>query len=157
MSRLPDTILKGGHQRTKQRLVPIGPVVSEMKIFLFLVTATMLVGGRDCRTQFWKGITNGPFHQSLILSGQVVSEENIISNCVRTDDRRNVMTKAHLILWVRWAKKKKGGAYYFLSMVKSQKIQGFNNNFLICNRWNGTFSEFNTPSRSPKEYIIHWK
>jgi hypothetical protein len=48
--------------------------------FLFLVTATMLVGGRDCRTQFWKGITNGPFHQSLVLSGQVVSEENIFSN-----------------------------------------------------------------------------
>ena len=33
MSGLPDTILKGGHQRTKQSLVPIGPVVSEMKIF----------------------------------------------------------------------------------------------------------------------------
>jgi hypothetical protein len=47
----------------------------------------MLVGGRDCRTQFWKGITNEPFHQSLVLSGQVVSEENIFSNCVRTDDR----------------------------------------------------------------------
>jgi hypothetical protein len=25
MSGLPDTILKGGHQRTKQSLVPIGP------------------------------------------------------------------------------------------------------------------------------------
>jgi hypothetical protein len=58
----------------------------EMKIFkisspfLFLVTATMLVGGRDYRTQFWKGITYGPFHQSLVSSGQVVSEENIFSN-----------------------------------------------------------------------------
>ena len=94
MSGLPDTILKGGHQRTKQSLVPIGPVVSEMTIFwisspfLFLVTATMLVGGRDCRTQFWKGITHVPFHQSLVSSGQVVSEENMLSNCVRTDDRR---------------------------------------------------------------------
>jgi hypothetical protein len=37
----------------------------------------MLVGGRDCRTQFWKGITHRPFHQSLVSSGQVVSEENI--------------------------------------------------------------------------------
>jgi hypothetical protein len=27
----------------------------------------MLVGGRDCRTQFWEGITNGPFHQSLVF------------------------------------------------------------------------------------------
>jgi hypothetical protein len=34
---------------------------------------------------------------------------------------RKVMSKVHIILWVRWAKKK-GGAYYFLSMVKSQKI-----------------------------------
>jgi hypothetical protein len=33
MSGLPDTILKGDHQPTKQSLVPIGPVVSEMKIF----------------------------------------------------------------------------------------------------------------------------
>jgi hypothetical protein len=33
MSGLPDTILKGGHQRTKQSLVPIDPVVSEMKFF----------------------------------------------------------------------------------------------------------------------------
>jgi hypothetical protein len=30
LSGLPDTILKGGHQRTKQSLVPIDPVVSEM-------------------------------------------------------------------------------------------------------------------------------
>jgi hypothetical protein len=33
LSGLPDTILKGGHQRTKQSLVPIDSVVSEMKIF----------------------------------------------------------------------------------------------------------------------------
>ena len=166
MSGLPDTILKGGHQKTKESLVPIGAVVSEMKIFkisspfLFLVTATMLVGGRDCRTQFWKVITHGPFHQSLVLSGQVVSEENIFSknifnNCVRTDDRRKVMTKAHMTLY-RWARKKRG-AYYFISVVKSQKIHGFNNNFLICNRWNDTFLEFNTLSRSPEDYITHWK
>jgi hypothetical protein len=45
--------------------------------FLFLVSAAMLVGGRDCPTQIWKGITEGPFHQSLALIGQVVSEEKI--------------------------------------------------------------------------------
>jgi hypothetical protein len=76
------------------------------QLLRILVTATMLVGGRDCRTQFWKGITHGPFHQSLVLSGQVVSKENIfskniLSNCVRTDDRRKVMTKANTTLWVR--------------------------------------------------------
>ena len=59
----------------------------------------MLVGGRDCRTQFSKGITHAPFHQSLVLSGQVVSEENMFSNCGRTDNGRKVMTKAHLTLW----------------------------------------------------------
>jgi hypothetical protein len=42
-------------------------------------------------------------------------------------------------------------------VVKSQKIHGFNNNFLICNRWNDTFLEFNTLSRSPEDYITHWK
>ena len=93
----------------------------------------MLVGDRDCRTQFWKGITNGPFHQSLVSSGQVVSEENISSDCVRTDDRRKVMTKAHMTL--SGELKKKGGVYYFLSVVKSKKKNhGFNNNFLIFNR-----------------------
>jgi hypothetical protein len=86
----------------------------------------------------------------LVLSGQVVSEENILVIVYgRTTDAKGWQR-------IRWAKKK-GGAYYFLSMVKSQKMHGFNNNFLICNRWNGTFSEFNTPSRSPKDYIIHWK
>ena len=105
----------------KESLVPIGPVVSEMKIFkisspfwIFLVTAAMLVGCRDCRTQLWKRITQGPFHQSLVLIGQVVSEEKIFSNCGRTDDGGKVMTKTH----VRLAK---GGAYYILSMVKSPK------------------------------------
>jgi hypothetical protein len=46
----------------------------------------MLVGGRDCRTQFWKGITQGPFHQSLVSIGQVVSEENIFSKTEKVDE-----------------------------------------------------------------------
>jgi hypothetical protein len=33
MFGLADTILKGGHHRTKQSLAPTGPVVSEMTIF----------------------------------------------------------------------------------------------------------------------------
>ena len=52
MSGLPDTILKGGHERTKQSLDPIGPVVSEMKIFLisspfFILSNTDHVGWRS--------------------------------------------------------------------------------------------------------------
>jgi hypothetical protein len=76
----------------------------------------MLVGVRDCRTQFWKGITHEPFHQSLVSSGQMISEENIFSTFVRTDDRRKVMTNEG-----SGELKKKGGAYYFLSVVKSKK------------------------------------
>jgi hypothetical protein len=88
---LPDKILKGDHRRIiLAKLESNWPSsLREKKIkwhppFLFLLTATMLVGGRDCRTQFWKRITNGPFHQSLVVSGQVVSEVNIFSS---TDGR----------------------------------------------------------------------
>ena len=43
-----------------------------------------------------------------------------------------------VIVYGRTTHAKEGDAYYFLSMVKSKKNHGFNNNFLICNRWNGT-------------------
>ena len=44
---------------------------------LFLVTAAILNGGRGCRTQFWKGTSQGSFQQSLVEIGSVVSEEKI--------------------------------------------------------------------------------
>jgi hypothetical protein len=34
----------------------------------------ILVGGLKCRTQFWKGTTQGSFQQSLVEIGSVVSE-----------------------------------------------------------------------------------
>jgi len=37
----------------------------------------ILVGDLKCRTQFWKGTTQGSFQQSLVEIGTVVSEENI--------------------------------------------------------------------------------
>ena len=40
------------------------------------VTA-ILVGGMKCRTQFWKGTTQGSFQQSLVEIGSIVSEEKI--------------------------------------------------------------------------------
>jgi hypothetical protein len=65
-------------------LVEIGSVVSEEKIFLkfhppfsIFNLAAILVGSRDHRTQFWKDATQGPFHQSLVAIGLVVSEEKI--------------------------------------------------------------------------------
>ena len=68
----------------------------------------MLVGGRDCRTQFRKETTHGPFRQSLVLSGHKWFQRIFFSNCGRTDDGTQ-------------SDDEKRGAYYFLSVVKSQK------------------------------------
>jgi hypothetical protein len=37
--------------------------------------AAILVGGMKCRTQFWKGTTQGIFQQSLVEIGSIVSEK----------------------------------------------------------------------------------
>jgi hypothetical protein len=65
-------------------LVEIGSVVSEEKIFFYFIPpfsilslTASLVGSPDHRTQIWKGATQGPFHQSLVAIGPVVSEEKI--------------------------------------------------------------------------------
>jgi hypothetical protein len=39
--------------------------------------AAIMVGSRDHQTQLWKGAIQGPFHQSLVAIGRVVSEEKI--------------------------------------------------------------------------------
>ena len=44
---------------------------------LSLAVVAILVGGMKCRTQFWKGTTQGSFQQSLVEIGSVVSEEKI--------------------------------------------------------------------------------
>ena len=51
---------------------PLGPYVK-----LSLAVAAILVGGLKCRTQFWKGTTQGSFQQSLVEIGSVVSKEKI--------------------------------------------------------------------------------
>ena len=40
--------------------------------------AAILVGGLKSRTQFWKGAIRGPFHQSLVAIGPVVSEKTFM-------------------------------------------------------------------------------
>jgi hypothetical protein len=45
--------------------------------FSIFSLAAILVGSRDHRTQFWKGVIQGPFHQSLVQIGPVASEEVI--------------------------------------------------------------------------------
>jgi hypothetical protein len=64
-------------------LVEIGSVISEKTFLIFIPLfsiyslAAILVGSRDHRTQILKGATQGPFHQSLVAIGPVVSEEKI--------------------------------------------------------------------------------
>jgi hypothetical protein len=45
--------------------------------FSIFSLVAILVGSRDHRTQFWKGAIQGPFHQSLVAIGTVISEEKI--------------------------------------------------------------------------------
>jgi hypothetical protein len=49
-------------------------------LFFIFSLAAILVGSRDHRTQIWKGAIQGPFHQSLVAIGPVVSEEK--SSCL---------------------------------------------------------------------------
>jgi hypothetical protein len=46
-------------------------------LFSISSLVAILVGSLDHRTQFWKGAIQGPFHQSLVAIGPVVSEEKI--------------------------------------------------------------------------------
>ena len=46
-------------------------------LFSIFSLVAILVGSRDHRTQFWKGATQGPFHQTLVQIGPVVLEELI--------------------------------------------------------------------------------
>jgi hypothetical protein len=51
---------------------PIGTYVK-----LSSAVAAILVEGLKCQTQFWKGITQGSFQQSLVEIGSAVSEQKI--------------------------------------------------------------------------------
>jgi hypothetical protein len=61
-----------------RRLLCEFPIGSYVK--LSLAVAAILVGGMKCRTQIWKGATQGPFQQSLVEISSVVSEEKIFFN-----------------------------------------------------------------------------
>ena len=51
------------------------PIGSYVKLNSAVVA--ILVGGLKCRTQFWKGTTQGSFQPSMVEIGSVVSEEKI--------------------------------------------------------------------------------
>ena len=70
-------------------------------LFSIFSLVAILIGNRDHRTQFWKGSIEGPFHQSLVAIGPVVSEEkikmwNFMTYDGQTDDERQVMAKVHM-------------------------------------------------------------
>jgi hypothetical protein len=71
-------------------------------LFSIFSLVAILVGSRDHRTQFWKGAIQGPFHQSLVAIGPVVSEEKIkmwnVDGRTKSDDNSSPGLKA------RWAK-----------------------------------------------------
>jgi hypothetical protein len=46
-------------------------------LFSIFSLAAILVGSRDQRTQFWKGVIQESFQQNLVDIGSVVSEEKI--------------------------------------------------------------------------------
>ena len=82
---MADSNLEGDHPRIiSGKLVEIGSVVSEENFFLNFILfsisslAAILVVSRDHRTQLWKWAIQGPFHQSLVAIGPVVSEEKIV-------------------------------------------------------------------------------
>ena len=64
---------------------PIGSYVK-----LSLAVATILVEGLKCRTQLWKGTTQGSFQQSLVEIGSVVSQENVLK------------ISSHFFLFLAW-------------------------------------------------------
>jgi hypothetical protein len=79
-------------------------------LFSIFSLAAILVGSRDHWTQFWKGAIQGPFHQSLVAIGPVVSEEKIKMWNVdgrTTDDRWRTKSDDNSSpgLKTRWAKK----------------------------------------------------
>ena len=79
-------------------------------LFSIFSLAAILVGSWDHRTQIWKGTIQGPFHQSLVAIGPVVSEEKIKMWNVdgrTTDDRRQTKSDDNSShgLKARWDKK----------------------------------------------------
>jgi hypothetical protein len=60
-------------QKTKQQWT----IKISSPLFPIFSLVAILVGSRDHRTQFWKQAIQGPFHQSLVAIGPVVSEEKI--------------------------------------------------------------------------------
>jgi UV DNA damage repair endonuclease len=73
MGNLHKNLLLRNHWTNSNKTLPMGFYVK-----LSSAVAATLVGGMKCRTQFWKGTTQGSFQRSLVEIGSVVSEEKIL-------------------------------------------------------------------------------
>ena len=109
-----DTILEGDHPRIISEKFGWDWLSSfrgedffliSSPLFSILSLSAFLVWSRDHWTQFWKGATEGPFHQRLVAIGPVVSEEKI--KMWNVDGRTKSDGNSSHGLKARWAKKLK--------------------------------------------------
>jgi hypothetical protein len=79
--------------------------ISPPPLFSIFSLAAILVEIRDHQTHVWKGAIQGPFHQSLVAIGPVVSEERL--KCEMSTDGRRMKSDGNRSpgLKARWAKK----------------------------------------------------
>ena len=91
-------------------------------LFSIFSLAAILVGSRDHRTQFWKGAIQGPFHQSLVAIGPVVSEEKIKMWKVdgRTTDEK----------WWQYGQESWKGAFFPKLFIETFCIENFRKRLL---------------------------
>ena len=128
-----------------------------------------LVGDRDCRTQFWKGIPQGLFQQSLVPIGPVVSEMKIfkisspffissnsghvgwrsglLDTILEGDYPRTIPPKFGL----NWSSGFRGED--FLVIVDGRTASTITSSYVIDEI--ALCLNFNTSSRSAEDYIIH--
>ena len=76
--------MEENHPMTISSKFSFEQMVSDKKIFMGIsiesyvklssAVVAILVGGLKCRTQFWKGTTQGSSQQSLVEIGSVVSD-----------------------------------------------------------------------------------
>ena len=107
-------------------------------LFSIFSLAAILVGSRNHRTHFWKGVIQGPFHQSLVAIGPSVSEEknkfwNVDGRT--TNDRRRTKSDDNSSrgLKARWAKNVPKIVLIIVNIDKDENKSLISNQFSLKN------------------------